>query len=297
MFFKELKVSAVEGEQDIKGLGFCGEVDNGFGREILAGLQIPGYQFVVAEAFLEEIVKISRRHGKRDVARETVVQSQSSGRSLSAEERRRLHQLEVAVERSVASFLECGRALLEVRDLRLYRENYADFPEYLRLRWGLSYSRAANLLRSTEVAEELLSGPGGAGGEAPLPVDVSEGCLRPLQGLAPRLRGAVWRLASRIEEKPGPEVVRRIVRMVSGAIAAGGSNGSGASRSEERRAQRAVFLASVNRLASGESFSVELMAGRILDAEQAKRCARACRILIRRLEGILTELERRFPGV
>lgn len=215
---------------------------------------------------------------------------------LCSEQKARLHDLERVVERNLCSFLEAGRALLRIRDEGLYRA-YGTFEEYLRLRWGLTYSQGASLLRSTRVAEQLLAGPAGADGDAPLPVELSEATLRPLQRVGPRLACAVWRLASRITEKPTPEIVSRIVRTVSAAIEAGQSNGSAASRREAKRAQKAIFLASVNRLAAGGSFSGELIAGRIRDLQQAQRCCTACRILISRLEWILRELEGRFPGL
>src|SRR5690348_15981222 len=99
------------------------------------------------------------------VERESPTQTQSSFQS--QEERTRLHALERVVERSLESFLECGRALLEVRDRRLYREHYKSFEHYLTRRWGITYSQGASLMRSTLVAENLLRGPAAPGGDAP----------------------------------------------------------------------------------------------------------------------------------
>lgn len=62
MFFNAVKVSALEGEQEVKSFGFCGQVDKFFLREILARLQFQGGQAVIAKAVLEEIVKLGRRH-------------------------------------------------------------------------------------------------------------------------------------------------------------------------------------------------------------------------------------------
>jgi hypothetical protein len=233
--------------------------------------------------------------------RESPTQIQSSAQSLSDEERTRLHQLEHTVEETLKSFLECGRALLEVRDRTLYRECYKSFDDYLIKRWAITYSQGASLMRSTLVAEHLLSGPAGPQGDAPLPLDLAESTLRPLQKLAPELQCAVWRLASRVTEKPSAHIVSRIVRTVTAAIHydqdQGQSNGGAPPSSEAKRAQKAVFLASVHRLAAGDGFNAEVVGLRISNAEQAKRCSTSCRVLIGRCMAVLAELERRFPGI
>jgi hypothetical protein len=159
---------------------------------------------------------------------------------LSSEERGRLHELERTVERTLESFLECGRALLEVRDRALYREHYKSFEHYLTRRFGITYSQGASLMRSTLVAEHLLAGPAGPQGDAPLPLDLAEDTLRPLQKLAPTLQCAIWRLASRITEKPTHHIVSRIVRTVTAAIQQG-SNGSDASQSEANARAKSHF--------------------------------------------------------
>src|SRR4029077_9358508 len=104
-----------------------------------------------------------------------------------------------------------GRALLQIRDQELYRPLYASFEDYLIKRWAITYSQGASLMRSTLVAEHLLAGPAGPQGDSPLPLDLAEDTLRPLQKLAPTLQCAVWRLASRITEKPTGHIFARIV--------------------------------------------------------------------------------------
>jgi hypothetical protein len=215
----------------------------------------------------------------------------------SAEKKARLHELERVIERSLQSFLECGRALLQVRDEQLYRPLYASFGDYLVKRWGITYSQGASLMRSTLVAEILLAGPAGPEGDAPLPEHVAEATLRPLQKLSPELQCAVWRLSSRITEKPTANIVSRIVRTVTAAIQAGESGvaSDASTANEAKRAQKAIFLASINRLASGESFSAQIIALRVSDAAQARRCVRSCRELIARCEALVRQLQYRFP--
>jgi hypothetical protein len=190
--------------------------------------------------------------------------------------------------------LEVGKALLEIRDEQLFRPLYATFEDYLLKRWAITYTQGASLMRSTLVAETLLAGPAGANGDAPLPADLAESTLRPLQKLAPPLQCAVWRLANRITEKPTGYVVSRIVRTVVAGIEGGHANGSEASANEAKRAQKAIFLASIHRLASGESFSAQIIALHVKDEVQARRCIRACQELIARCEAVVRQLQYRF---
>ena len=74
---------------------------------------------------------------------------------LSVQEKVRLGQLELEIERNLTGFIKCGRALLEVRESRLYRERYASFAEYCRERFAIARSTADQLCRSTIVYETL----------------------------------------------------------------------------------------------------------------------------------------------
>jgi hypothetical protein len=207
----------------------------------------------------------------------------------SAEKKARLHELERVIEGSIASFLACGRALLQVREEELYRPLYNCFGDYLVKRCGITYSQGASLMRSTQVAEILLANDGA------LPSDLAESTLRPLQKLPEPLQIACWRLANRITEKPSHHVVSRIVRTVSAAIEQSQSNGSSAPHNEAKRTQKAIFLASIHRLAAGDSFSAQVIALRVQDAAQARRCMHSCKELIARCQAVLRQLQYRFP--
>jgi hypothetical protein len=68
-------------------------------------------------------------------------------------ERTRLAELEQVVDRGLQTFLEVGQALREIRDSRLYREDYSTFEAYLDERWGMSRSRGYRLIDAAAVAE------------------------------------------------------------------------------------------------------------------------------------------------
>jgi len=213
------------------------------------------------------------------------------------QQKSRLHALEQTIQASLDSFMQCGRALLEIRDQELYRPLYASFEDYLLKRWSITYTTAASLMRSTLLAERLLAGPAGPDGDAPLPVDLAESTLRPLQKLPEPLQIACWRLVARITEKPSAHIVSRVVGTVLGAIQGAQSNGSNGSQNEAKRAQKAIFLASIHRLAAGQSFSAQIIVLPVKDAVQAKRCMRSCKELIVRCEAVLRRLQYRFPEI
>jgi SAM-dependent methyltransferase len=73
--------------------------------------------------------------------------------SLAARERSRLAELERVVEHGLATFVEVGLALAEIRDARLYRETHETFERYLAERWGLSRSRGYRMIEAAKVAE------------------------------------------------------------------------------------------------------------------------------------------------
>lgn len=80
---------------------------------------------------------------------------------LNANERDRLTQLEVVVERGIKTFIEVGLALTEIRDSRLYRETHSSFEEYVKARWDMSRGHAYRLIDATAVMECLQSGDSG----------------------------------------------------------------------------------------------------------------------------------------
>lgn len=67
-------------------------------------------------------------------------------------ERSRLEQLESVIERGLATFVEVGEALAEIRDSRLYLESHGSFEDYCRQRWGLGRSRAYQLIDAAAVS-------------------------------------------------------------------------------------------------------------------------------------------------
>ena len=214
---------------------------------------------------------------------------------LNCEERIRLNQLENVIQGSLEKFLLTGRALLEIKTRRLYRQDYATFEDYCTKRWGLSGQRGRELASSTIVAETLLAGPASPNGDSPLPADLSDHTLRPLAKLPPPLQVECWRLVSRLTQKPTHSVVARIVRVVTGAIDQGCGNGQ---KPERVESDEVTFLRPVFRLARLPFPEVEFFAAHFgEDQEQAARAIAACREVSGRCQSICAVLVRRFPGL
>jgi hypothetical protein len=66
-------------------------------------------------------------------------------------EGRQLGQLEAVIERGREAFVEAGWALLEIRQGRLYREQYSSFGAYCHARWGWSRTHVHRLIDAARV--------------------------------------------------------------------------------------------------------------------------------------------------
>lgn len=116
----------------------------------------------------------------------------------------RLAACEARIERGLATFLDTGQALLEVRDSRLYRATHRTFEDYCLERWGQTPQHVNRLVAAAEVVTVLE--PVGS-----IPAPSSERVARelaPLRSDPPRLREA-W---SEAVEDHGPEPTAAQVR-------------------------------------------------------------------------------------
>ena len=95
----------------------------------------------------------------------------------------RLH-LERKVERA---FFEAGKALIELRDRRLYRSTHKTFDEYCLDRFGYNRSRSYQLVDAAVIVDNLQ--------KCPQIVDIlptAEGQVRPMTKLEPQEQQEVW---------------------------------------------------------------------------------------------------------
>lgn len=99
----------------------------------------------------------------------------------------------VARERENA--IQGGRALLPIRDQRLYRVEYRTFEHYCKERWKISTGHAKRWIAAAKVAERV-SGNGSPGNHGELPEPANERQARALNSLPEDMQRAVWEQAT-----------------------------------------------------------------------------------------------------
>lgn len=118
---------------------------------------------------------------------------------------RSLEECEAVIERGLATFIEVGQALLEIRDSRLYRESHGTFEDYCRERWGFSRVRAHQLIEGAEVAVALTTVNSAA------PTNEAQAReLAPLKNDPPAMREALEQASE--DGPPTAAKVREVVR-------------------------------------------------------------------------------------
>lgn len=74
---------------------------------------------------------------------------------LSRVESAKLENLEIVIAAGLETTISVGLALRQIRDERLYRDEYDTFDEYMLRRWNRSKQRASQLIAYAETREEL----------------------------------------------------------------------------------------------------------------------------------------------
>jgi hypothetical protein len=74
---------------------------------------------------------------------------------LTQSEDARLARNETRISQGLASFVEVGEALSDIRDARLYRATHGTFESYCAEKWGMSASRARQICGASEVSKSV----------------------------------------------------------------------------------------------------------------------------------------------
>jgi hypothetical protein len=74
---------------------------------------------------------------------------------ITIEESKRLVALEATIKTGLATFMDVGNALAEIRDSRLYRIEHKTFEDYCREKWGMTDNYARRLISSAEVVKTV----------------------------------------------------------------------------------------------------------------------------------------------
>lgn len=103
---------------------------------------------------------------------------------LSEAEALELRRLETRVELGLKAFWEIGQALNQIRDKRLYRENYKTFEEYCITRWEMCRRSAYQLISAAMVVENVRN--------CAQILPLNEAQARPLTALPPEQQREAW---------------------------------------------------------------------------------------------------------
>ena len=205
---------------------------------------------------------------------------------LSVAEKQRFRELQLEVNRNLTGFIRCGRALLEIRNSRLYRERYATFTEFARERFALGRSQADQLCQSTQVFEALKDSG------VQVPENIPELMLRPISRLpAGDLQSQAWRLASLVAPEgkvPSHTVTAKVTRMIREVT----DGEQGHKRALPDREQ--PFTRPIVRLSKIDSFNADVCLLHVKSPEQAGRISHACEVVVKRCNEIMEQLKQRF---
>jgi len=111
---------------------------------------------------------------------------------------------EITIERGLKSFIEVGEALLEIKQNKLYKEQYKTFSEYCEQRWGFSIRQSQRYISALKVVQNIQeSDP-----EVALPI--SERQIRSLGSLAPEEQYQVWKEAIQDDATSSSDITMRV---------------------------------------------------------------------------------------
>lgn len=123
--------------------------------------------------------------------------------TLSVVETAKLENLETVIEGGLKSFIEVGRALMEIRDGRLYRATHTRFEDYCQERWDMTHRYANMLVAAADVVDDL---------GTTVPAPSCEAQVRPLTRLPEDERASAWKEA--VEAAPNGRPTAAIVEEV-----------------------------------------------------------------------------------
>lgn len=124
--------------------------------------------------------------------------------ALTVSEEAELRTLELTIERGLKTFVDVGKALMEIRDKRLYRQQYGTFEDYCRERWAMARRTAYQMIEAAEVVENVRN----CAQIAP----ANEAQARPLTSLPAEVQPIAWQQA--VETAPNGHVTAAHVQEV-----------------------------------------------------------------------------------
>lgn len=126
--------------------------------------------------------------------------------TLSKHETARLSELERTIDSGLKTFLEVGRALREILELKLYRAVAGSFEKYVYQRFEIGRAQAYRLIDAAQVDEKLKVSP--IGDKRP----VNESQFRALANIDENQVCEVWQKALETADKTGKPVSAKLIK-------------------------------------------------------------------------------------
>jgi hypothetical protein len=123
-------------------------------------------------------------------------------------ERRDLQRLETQIENGLKTFLQVGLALKEIRDLKLYREDFGTFEKYVASRWEHDRRWAYRLIEAADISKcvQLDTKPN------------TESQYRELAKLEPEKIPEVWQAVTKNCEETGEQPTAKKIKAIAAEI-------------------------------------------------------------------------------
>ena len=119
-----------------------------------------------------------------------------------------LIEQEKLIESGLKSFYEVGKALMEIRDKKLYKEKYSTFEIYCRDRWQMSRPRAYQLIEGSKIKEILST----------IVDKIPEGQARELAKVEPEKQAEVYQtVIDKTEGKPTAKAIKKEIELLEDA--------------------------------------------------------------------------------
>jgi hypothetical protein len=116
-----------------------------------------------------------------------------------------LSAAEEVIGRGLNTFVDVGKALIAIRDTRLYRAEYPTFEDYCVHRWQISRTRGYELMQAARVVSEI-SNMG-------LPEPTNDAQARELAKVPEEARGEVWqKVLDETDGKPTAAAIKSAAR-------------------------------------------------------------------------------------
>jgi len=128
---------------------------------------------------------VSPRKGSFTASQKNTADSDTSG--LTKSEVVELERCETIIKKGNKVFIEVGRALMSIRDSRLYRDEFKSFEVYCDKKWGFGRAHAYRFIDAASVIASL-----SPIGDKKTPLPTCESQVRELVGLPTDIRNEVW---------------------------------------------------------------------------------------------------------